>query len=89
MTAAPEAPGGYRLVEESGGCARISAVDADGVQICGAYQPGGHTYWVVYLTASLTALTGRRPPHHAHVPGRCDAQAWVEAVGGLYGRAAT
>ena len=33
----------FRIIEEPD---RVSAVDADGVEIVGAYKPRGHTYFL-------------------------------------------
>lgn len=44
---------GWTLIEKP---SRVYAVDAAGIEICGARQPYGHTEWHVYVT---TRVTGR------------------------------
>jgi hypothetical protein len=41
----------YTLIEKE---ARIIALDAQGVEICGARQPFGHDEWVVYVSVRVT-----------------------------------
>lgn len=72
---------GYTLVEEVD---RIDAIDADGVAICGAYQPAGHDYYCFFVTKTVTRMTGlSTPPHREHFhggQGRKAAKAWVELL---------
>lgn len=72
---------GYTLVEDG---LRIDAIDVDGVAICGAYQPVGHDYWILFVTKTVTRITGLAvPPHREHfygTTGRRDARAWVELI---------
>jgi len=86
--ASTAAPAGYRLVEDA---ARISAVDVDDVEICGAYKPLGHNYWLLYVTMLTTRRTGIRVPHNAcfwgDAQGCADARPWVETIAVLYTRA--
>lgn len=41
----------WTLIEKP---ARVYAVDAEGVEICGARQPYGHDHFVVYVTMRIT-----------------------------------
>lgn len=88
MSAPAAVPVGYELIE---GIDRVSAVDADGVEICGAYQPLGHNYWLLYVTMLATRRTGVRVPHNACFwggpQGRADAVPWVRTIATLYGQA--
>lgn len=68
---------------------RVYAVDdADGVEICGAFNPVGHQHWQLYVTHKISHLTGlRTPPHREHFwadHGRADALAWIELIAKLY-----
>jgi hypothetical protein len=71
---------------------RISAVASDGMEICGAYRPEGHNYWCLFVTRSVSELTGVRvPPHREHYwgnHGRDDAYSWAEMIAALYSLAA-
>jgi hypothetical protein len=76
----------FRLIEVK---TRISAVDADDVEIVGAYQPVGHHHWLLYITTLATRKTGVCVPPHACFLGaddraRADAKAWVETIASLY-----
>ena len=76
----------FRLIEEK---TRMSAVDADDIEIVGAYQPLGHNHWLLYITKLTTGKTGGRVPHHVCFWGaddrtRADAKAWVETIASLY-----
>jgi hypothetical protein len=76
----------FRLIEEK---TRISAVDADDIEIVGAYQPLGHNRWLLYITKLTTGKTGVRVLHNACFLGvddraRADVKAWVEAIASLY-----
>jgi hypothetical protein len=42
---------GYRLIEKP---SRITAVDTNDIEICGARQPYGYEYWHVYMTVRVT-----------------------------------
>lgn len=63
---------------------RISAVDPTGVEICGAFQPHGHTHWQVFVNRA----TGLRvPPRRRHFIGdlaRTASLAWVQAIANHY-----
>jgi hypothetical protein len=76
----------FRLIEEK---TRISAVDADDIDIVGAYQPLGHNHWRLYVTKLTFRKTGVRVPHNACIWGadarvRADVKAWVETIARLY-----
>jgi hypothetical protein len=76
----------FRLIEEK---TRISAVDADDIEIVGAYEPLGHNHWLLYITKLTTRKTGVRIPHNACFLGvddraRDDVKAWVETIASLY-----
>jgi hypothetical protein len=76
----------FRLIEEK---TRISAVDADDIEIVGAYQTLGHNHWRLYITKLTTSKTGVRVPHNACFWGAddratADAKAWVETIASLY-----
>jgi hypothetical protein len=78
----------FRLIEEN---TRISAVDADDIEIVGAYQPSGHNRWLLYVTKLTTSKTGVYVPHHMCFWGadgrtRADVKAWVEVIASLYVR---
>lgn len=71
---------------------RVFAVDdADGQEICGAFNPVGHRHWQLYVTRKVADLTGlRTPPHREHFwgdHGRADALAWIELIATLYDQA--
>ena len=78
----------YRIIDET---ARVSAVAADDIEICGAYQPAGRSYWSLYVTELITRQTGlRTPPHREHFwgeTGKSAARAWVELIAALYTQA--
>jgi hypothetical protein len=67
---------------------RISAVDAHGREICGAFAPQGHEYWSLFVTKTVTNFTGlSTPPHREHFwsdSGRITARAWIELIAALY-----
>jgi hypothetical protein len=71
---------------------RISAVDADGKEICGAFKPVGHNYWQLYTTKLVAGVTGLRTPPHRECfwgdHGRIDSRAWIELLAALYVKAA-
>lgn len=78
---------GYRIIDEP---TRIVALDADGVEICGAHRPVGHEYWSLYVTLLITRQTGLPLPQHAHFwgdTGRRCASLWVEMIASLYAEA--
>lgn len=72
---------GYTIVEET---LRIDALDSDGVAICGAYQPLGHEYWILFVTRTVTQVTGLTVPPHRETfwgqTGRMAARSWVELL---------
>jgi hypothetical protein len=73
-------PLGYSLIEDG---QRIDAVDVNGVAVCGAYQPVGHDYWCLFVTRSVTRLTGLTVPPHREFYGQTGfnaAKAWVELI---------
>jgi hypothetical protein len=41
----------WTLIEKP---SRVFAVDVNGVEICGARQPYGHSNWTVYVTTRVT-----------------------------------
>jgi len=67
---------------------RVAALDSDGIEICGAFQPEGHDYWSLYVTKLIGAATGLTvPPHREHFwndLGRTAVRAWVELIAALY-----
>jgi hypothetical protein len=79
-TAAPVS--GYTINEDEP--RRIKALDANGTEICGAYQPAGHEYWSLYCTKTVTQITGLKvPPHREHFygcNGRKVAKEWVTLI---------
>lgn len=84
----------YTLIEETnciGDVNRISAVDGDGQEICGAFKPAGHDYWQLYTTKLITKIVGvPTPPHRESFwgnHGRIDSQRWVEVLASLYVKA--
>jgi hypothetical protein len=78
----------YRIIDETG---RVSAVTADDIEICGAYQPAGRSYWSLYIPTLITGQTGlQTPPHREHFwgeTGKWAARAWVELIAALYTQA--
>lgn len=68
---------------------RIDAIMVNGVDggagICGAYQPVGHDYWCLFITKTVTDLTGLAvPPRREQFgQGRQAARAWVELLAAL------
>lgn len=77
--------GGYAIKETHH---RVWAVDGKDIEIAGSFQPEGHSYWQLYVSRSVTDLTGlRTPPHREHFVGdhgRQDSRAWVEMIAKLY-----
>lgn len=79
----------YRIVVDDLN-ARISGLSDLGVEICGAYRPIGHNYWLLYVTQLCVARTGVRVPHNACFwddgTGRAigDARSWVETIASLF-----
>jgi hypothetical protein len=71
---------------------RVSALDHDGIEICGAYHPSGQSCWNLYVTQLVRDATHLpAPPHHEHFwgeHGHEDSRAWVELIAALYTRAA-
>ncbi|ORV56344.1 hypothetical protein AWC06_03490 [Mycobacterium fragae] len=82
----------YSIVEDEQGPAhpRISAVNASGVEIAGAFQPPDRPYWLLYVTP-LLANTAGIEFRHDPVPlgGREEARQWVNLVAQLYVKAAS
>ena len=78
-------PMGYTITIEPH---RITALDGTGRAICGAFQPEGHEYWSLYVTKSITELTGlATPPHREHFYndiGGLIVHKWVETLAALY-----
>lgn len=58
---------------------RISAVDADGIEICGAFRPQGHEHWLIFATARLTDHL-----HHVIAPTQQIARWHVEMLAQLF-----
>jgi hypothetical protein len=75
----------YLMVDET---RRVAATTVEGVEICGAFQPDGHTYWHLYTTRLILDATGvQTPPHREHFfgqAGRSCARLWVEMIAALY-----
>lgn len=75
----------FHMVDEP---RRITALTTGGVEICGAFQPDGHTYWHLYSTRLIFEATGvQTPPHREHFfgeNGRTCARLWVEMIAALY-----
>jgi hypothetical protein len=71
---------------------RISAFDMDGEEICGAFNPAGQPYWLVYVTNTATTAAGYPRqylfPRHLQLRSRQHARQWLELIAGLYVRAA-
>lgn len=67
---------GYQLIEKE---SRVHAVDANGVEICGARQPYGHRDWIVYVHVRLTSS-----PHQVIATNRDAAVAHVEMIASLF-----
>lgn len=70
-TTDPETVTPYRLVEELD---RVYAVDANDIEICGAFRPAGHDTWTIYTTPRLTkhqhhvyALTQQAAAYHVEM----------------------
>ena len=82
----------YSIIEDDEGTAhpRISAVNASGVEIAGAFQPPERPYWLVYVTPLLAAAAGIEF-HHDPLPSgsREEARQWVNLVAQLYVKAAS
>lgn len=76
---APETVAGYRLIEKP---ARISSVDVNDVEICGARQPWGHDYWEIHVTLRVA-----KKLHRVIAMNRSDAIAHVELISELFTRA--
>jgi hypothetical protein len=70
---------GYRLIEKP---SRITAVDANDVEICGARQPYGHEYWQIHVTMRVTERL-----HHVIATSRETAIAHVEMLASWYVKA--
>ena len=58
---------------------RISAVDADGIEICGAFRPQGHEHFSVFVTPRLTDHL-----HHVIAPTQQIARWHVEMLASLW-----
>ena len=67
---------------------RITAISNEGVEIAGAYRPGGLNDWRVYVTKLVADATGLPQPHKVHACSRQDALRWVGLLAALYGRGA-
>ena len=74
----------YHVIEHCAECPRIVALNAENIEICGAFRPRGHDMWNVYVTAAVARATGLRPPRHAHALGHDGARAWVETIAALH-----
>jgi hypothetical protein len=82
----------YSIIEDEEGPAhpRISAVNASGVEIAGAFQPSQRPYWLLYVTPLLAAAAGiefRSDP--LPLGSREEAGQWVNLVAQLYVKAAS
>lgn len=77
----PTVTAGYTIVEEP---LRIDALDANGIAICGAYRPVGHDYYCLFVTKTVTKITGLTVPPHRETfhgeTGRYVARCWVELI---------
>jgi hypothetical protein len=82
----------YSIVEDEQGPAhpRISAVNASGLEIAGAFKPPERPYWLLYVTPLLATAAGVEF-HHDPLPlgGREEARQWVNLVAQLYVKAAS
>lgn len=82
----------YSIVEDEEGPAypRISAVNASGGEIAGAFQPPQRPYWLLYVTPLVTAAAGIEFRHDP-LPlfSREEARQWVNLVAQLYVKAAS
>lgn len=78
----------YKLIDSDN---RISAIDAEGREICGAFKPVGLDYWQLFTTKLVTKVTGvPTPPHRENYwgqNGRVDSKRWVELIAALYVKA--
>lgn len=82
----------YSLVEDEDGPAhpRISAVNASGAEIAGAFQPRERPYWLLYVTPLLAAAAGIEFCHDPlPLGGREEARQWVNLMAQLYVKAAS
>jgi len=69
---------------DDNGTQRITLLDADDSELCGAYKPPGHTYWRSYMSAALARVgphTVLMPAQHVLAPrptghGRSQSAAW-------------
>lgn len=71
----------YRLIEKE---ARVVAVDEQGVEICGARQPYGHSDWIVYVTRRVTGNL-----HHVIALSKEAATEHVRMIAELFTRGAS
>lgn len=78
-------PAGYRIIERDD---RVCAVTTDDVEICGAYQSTGGSFWLLYGTVLLARKTGMPMPPHNACPARTDALSWVATIACLFVKAA-
>lgn len=76
--------------EDSG--ERIGVFDMNGAEICGAFNPTGQHYWLIYVTNAATTAAGYSHqylfPRHLQLRSRQHARQWLELIAGLYMRAA-
>lgn len=78
----------YRLLEDEDGPSvpRISAVDAQDIEIAGAYERRGT--WLLYTTTTLTDVAEvRMLADHLHLFSRDEARQWVDLIAHLYCKA--
>ena len=76
MTAPEATIAGYRLIEKP---ERISSVDSNDVEICGARRPYGHDHWEVYSTLRVA-----KKMHRVIAITRSDALAHIEMISELF-----
>ncbi|MGH3525516.1 MAG: hypothetical protein ACRDU4_22475, partial [Mycobacterium sp.] len=73
----------YSILEDEAGPAhpRISAVNASGEEIAGAFQPPERPYWLLYVTPLLATAAGIEFRHDPLLlSGREEARQWVHLV---------
>jgi hypothetical protein len=78
----------YRIsLDEDQYTQRIVAVDAQNIEIVGAYRPVGLNDWRLFLTKLVSDTVALPQPHKVHVCSRDDALRWIDLIATLYIRA--